>query len=59
MATTQRDQAKQYHSVGIDAADLSKFADIRVNHESVIIYDQDNAEAWVQSDAGIGVGHMR
>lgn len=43
------DEKSEYHTVGVDAAALQQYAQVRVQDDEVVIYDQDNENAWVQS----------
>lgn len=49
----------EYRTVGIDAADLQRYGAVTLEGGDVIIYDQNDEAAWIQSDSAIGLEFMR
>ena len=37
-------------TLGVDAVSLEAFADVETNDGELIVYDEENEEAWIQSD---------
>lgn len=59
MSTTTEDGGTDYRTVGVDAADLERYAAVRLEDGEVIIYDRDEEDAWFQSASAIGLEFMR
>jgi hypothetical protein len=49
----------EYNTVGVDAAELRQYAGVRLDGGAVVIYDEDNENAWFQSDSAIGLAFVR
>jgi len=58
MSVRTDDDETQYRTVGMDATELERYADVTLENGEVIIYDQDNEAAWVQSESAIGLEFM-
>jgi len=52
------DEDTEYQTVGTDAADLQRYDDVTLEDGKVLIYDQDNEAAWIQSTSAIGLEFM-
>ena len=39
------DEETEYHTVGVDAAELQRYAQLRTPEGEVVVYDQDNEDA--------------
>jgi hypothetical protein len=48
----------EYNTVGVDAAELRRYAAIRLDSGDVVIYDEDSESAWIQSPSAIGLEYM-
>jgi len=48
----------EYRTVGIDAAEFESYAEVNLESGEVIIYDEDNEDAWIQSPSAIGLEYM-
>jgi len=59
MAVRTDDSGTEYRTIGMDATELQQYADVSLDDGQVIIYDEDNEHAWVQSHSGIGLEFMR
>jgi len=49
----------EYRTVGVDAPELQQYAAVSLEDGEVIIYDQDNEKAWIQSPSALGLEFMR
>jgi hypothetical protein len=58
MSVSADDDDTRYRTVGMDAAELGRYADVTLEDGQVIIYDTDNEAAWIQSPSAIGVEFM-
>jgi len=58
MSVRTDDDETQYRTVGMDATELQRYADVTLETGEVIIYDQDNEAAWIQSESAIGLEFM-
>jgi len=52
------DDETGYRTVGLDAMDLQRYADVTLENGETIIYDQDEESAWIQSASAIGLEFM-
>jgi hypothetical protein len=43
----------------MDATELQRYADVTLESGEVVIYDQDNEAAWIQSESATGLAFMR
>ncbi|MFC6942731.1 hypothetical protein ACFQE8_22690 [Salinirubellus sp. GCM10025818] len=50
MATSSTCPDENCSTLGVDAVSLEPFADVKTNDGELIIYDEENEEAWIQSD---------
>ncbi|MEF8851882.1 MAG: hypothetical protein V5A44_10535 [Haloarculaceae archaeon] len=48
----------EYQTVGMDAAELQRYAEVTLESGEVVIYDEENEDAWVQSASAIGLEFM-
>jgi len=48
-----------YETLGVEAADLGRYDAVEFDIDAVVIIDEHNDDAWVQSDSAIGLAHMR
>jgi hypothetical protein len=53
------DDDSEYNTVGADAAELRGYAEVHLDSGGVIIYDEENEDAWIQSGSAIGLEFMR
>jgi hypothetical protein len=58
MSVRTGDDETRYQTVETDAADLQRYAAVTLEDGEVIIYDQDNESAWIQSESAIGLEFM-
>jgi hypothetical protein len=58
VAARTGDGDTEYGTVGVDARELGRFADVTLEDGEVIVYDQENEDAWVQSSSAIGLEFM-
>jgi len=58
MSVRTDDEETRYRTVGMDAAELERYADVTLENGDVIVYDQDNEAAWIQSPSAIGLEFM-
>jgi len=58
MSVRTDDDEIRYRTVGMDATELQRYADVSLENGEVIIYDRDNEAAWIQSESAIGLGFM-
>jgi len=47
-----------YETLGMDAAELDRYAEVTLESGGVIIYDRDNESAWIQADEPIELDSM-
>jgi len=57
MAASPDDEVR-FETIGIEARDRSRYADVRVDEEEVLIYDTETEAAWIQSDSALGLEFM-
>lgn len=53
MVVRTEDDDIEYQPVGAKAAELDRYAEITLEDGGIIIYDRDNENAWVQSQAPV------
>jgi len=58
MSVRTDDDETRYRTVGMDATELQRYADVSLENGEVIIYDRDNEAAWIQSESAIGLAFM-
>lgn len=46
-------------SIGVDWADFERYVHLSLRNGDTVIYDRANADAWLQSGDGVGLGVMR
>lgn len=47
-----------YETIGVDASELERYAELNLEDGELVIYDQKNEDAWVQSGAAVEVTSM-
>jgi hypothetical protein len=52
------DERGEFETIGVEAADMSRYADVQVEDGEVIVYDRDVESAWIQSDSALGLEFM-
>jgi len=50
MAASSTCPGEDCSTLGVDAVSLDAFADVETNDGELIIYDEENEDAWIQSD---------
>lgn len=50
MTLDTRDDTERLHSVGVDAISLERYSAIETDGGELILYDETNDDAWIQSD---------
>jgi hypothetical protein len=58
MSIRTDDSDPEYRTVGTDATELEPYEDVQLGDGQVIIYDEDNESAWIQSPSAIGLEFM-
>jgi hypothetical protein len=58
MAASTKDGGGEFETIGVEAADMSRYEDVQVENGEVIIYDRDVESAWIQSDSALGLEFM-
>lgn len=48
----------EYQTIGVDAAELQRYAEVTLENGEVVIYDQENENAWIQSPSALGLEFM-
>lgn len=56
MAATPADDG--YATLGVDARDRGRYAEIRLEDDQVLIYDQEEEDAWFQSGSAVSLDEM-
>ena len=46
-------------SVGVDAVELDRYSGIETGNGELIVYDEENEDAWLQSDGWVPVQESR
>lgn len=59
MAVRTDDSDTEYRTIGVEAAELERYAEVNLEDGDVVIYDRENEDAWVQSASAIGLEFMR
>lgn len=49
---------ERFVTIGIDAHTEGRYADVTLEDGEVMIYDEDNQDAWFQSDSAIALDMM-
>lgn len=49
MSLHTRDRYDRYPSIGVDAALLAPYSAVQTDEKELMIYDEDHADAWIQS----------
>ncbi|WP_161625219.1 DUF7331 family protein [Halosimplex carlsbadense] len=52
------DEAAEYQTVGTDSAELQRYDDVTLEEGKVLIYDQEDETAWIQSTSAIELEFM-
>ena len=50
MSTEVHCPAGECPSVGVEAIDLRRYADVRTGDGELLVYDTDDEDAWIQAD---------
>jgi hypothetical protein len=58
MSVSTDNDDTRYRTVGTEATELQRYADVSLEDGEVIIYDRDNEAAWIQSPSAIGLEFM-
>jgi len=58
MSVRSEDDDTEFRTVGMDATDLRRYAEITLEDGDVVIYDQDNEDGWVQSGSAVDLEAM-
>lgn len=53
MSETSTDDADEYTTVGPDAAGYDRYAAVSLADGELLLYDRDEEDAWLQSDAPV------
>jgi hypothetical protein len=48
----------EYDTVGVDAAEMERYAEVTLDSGDVIVYDRDNEDAWIQAGTAIRLEFM-
>jgi hypothetical protein len=56
--SARTDDDAEYNTLGTDAADLEQLTEVTLDDGGVIIYDEDDSEMWIQSDAALDIEAM-
>lgn len=56
--SVRTDDDAEYGTVGVDAAELERYDHVTLETGEVIVYDQDDENAWIQSGSAIGLEFM-
>lgn len=51
MSARPGDDAEDSTTVGVNAVDVQRYAEITLENGAVLIYDQENEDAWLQSES--------
>lgn len=51
--SARTDDGSDYTTVGVDAPRMERYADLTTEDGDVLVYDQDNEDAWIQSDTAL------
>lgn len=52
-ATRDGDSEDEFTTMGPDARDYGRYAEVHLEDERVLLYDQDDETAWIQSDVSV------
>lgn len=55
ISTNDADDAEEYTTVGPEASDYERYAMVSLDDGEVLLYDRDDEDAWIQSDASVDV----
>lgn len=58
MSVRSHDDATEYDSLGVDARELLRYAAITLQDGEVLLYDQKEEDAWIQTDTAVGIETM-
>lgn len=58
MSVRADDEDTEYQTVGVDAAEIKRYAAVTVEDSEVLIYDRDNEDAWIQSPTACSLEAM-
>ena len=50
MSITNVCPSEDCHTLGVDANDLDRYADIATGSGDLLVYDREEEDAWIQSD---------
>lgn len=53
MTETTRDGRTEYTTLGPDAAGYERYATVELDEGVVLLYDREEEDAWLQSDAAV------
>lgn len=53
MTLETRDDTDRPHSIGVDAISLERYSTIQTDGDEIILYDEENDDAWIQSDTSV------
>lgn len=47
-----------YVTLGVDAREMDRYADVTLENGDVLVYDRDEEDAWIQAEFAIGLEMM-
>lgn len=53
MTETTRDESTEYTTLGPDATGYEQYTTVELDEGVVLLYDREEEEAWLQSDAAV------
>lgn len=56
--SVQSDDGETFVTIGIDALTADRYDDVTLENGEVLIYDEDDRDAWFQSDSAISLDMM-
>lgn len=61
MAATTRDTPDDpaFTTIGPDAHDYERYAQVYLEEDAILLYDRENEDAWITSDAGVAFTEVR
>ena len=58
MSVRTGDEDAEFETLGVDAVDLERYAEVILESGDVIVHDRDDEDAWIQSDLALELDSM-
>lgn len=58
MSVQPKDDDEGFVTLGVDAQEMDRYADLTLENDETLIYDRDDEDAWIQAEFAIRLDMM-